>query len=392
MADGVLTRHRARVLALAATVLCCGIGAVASPRAAATVTRPAGAIASPDFVRSALARFNHYRVMAKLPPVTEDKAGDAAAAAHARYLVENKIIGGDAVFENAELSIYPRAEAWHNEKSGTGWYTNSGAAAGWDGVVLSSDDPNFTARELIDRLFSIPFEVVGLLNPQLFRVAGGKFCGDGRCVAVFVPHYGLPVKVHQKLYKGAQAFMWNTRLGVPLSWGRLRTPIEFPPDRSTTTITSYSARDFYNPLLSCTGYVQPTGAPIMIQFGAKRHGGSPRITNRSLTRDGTEIENCLVSGYTYKIPKPSPASASKPTGAAPSAKVKERNEKIVPRFIGRFLRFLGAAVIIPRKPLKPGLYKVSVTAGNKTYDWSFKVASPAAAPAPKNARVWLSGN
>ncbi len=390
MANGVLARHRARVLALAAAVLCSGIGAVASPQAVAAVTRPAGAITSPDFVRGALARLNHYREMAKLPPVTEDKAGDAAAAAHARYLVENKIIGGDAVFENAKLSIYPRAEAWHNEKSGTRWYTNAGADAGWDGVVLSSDDPNFTAKELIDRLFSIPFEVVTLLNPQLFKVAGGKFCGDGRCVAVFVPHYGLPVKVHQKLYKGAQAFMWNTRLGVPLSWGMLRTPIEFPPDRSTTNITSYSARDFYDPLLLCPGYVKPTGAPITIQFGAKRHGGPPRITNHSLTLGGTEIETCLVSGYTYKNPDPSPAAAPKPTAATTASK--ERNQKMLTRFIGRFLRFLGAAVIIPRKPLKPGLYKVSVTAGNKTYDWSFKVASPAAAPAPKNAKVTLSGN
>ncbi len=388
MAREGLARRRAKVLALVAAVAFCAITA-ARAHAAAASTHPAGAIASPDFIGDAIARLNHYRVMAKLPAVTDDKAGDAAAAAHARYLVENKIIAGDAVFESEQLSIYPHAAAWHNERLGTQWYSSASATAAWDGVVLSSDDPNLTGKELIDQLFSTPFQLVGLMHPQLFQVAGGTFCDNVRCVAVFVPHYGLPAKVHRKLYKGQEPLMWNSHLGVfPLSFGKLRKPIEFPPDGSITSITSYAGRDFYNPLLSCPGYAPPTGAPITIQFGAERRADSPsRITKHSLTREGTEIENCLVSGYTYKIPKQSPTSTSKPVSAIPSAKITERNEKILVAITAPFLRFLGAAVIIPRRPLKPGVYKVSVTAGDKTYDWSFTVAPPTRRPPGRQSRT-----
>jgi hypothetical protein len=39
------------------------------------------------------------------------------------------------------------------------------------------------------------------------------------------------------------------------------------------------------------------------------------------------------------------------------------------------LRQFGAIVIVPRKPLSPGGYAVAVTAGERQYSWSFRIAS-----------------
>lgn len=95
--------------------------------------------------------------------------------------------------------------------------------------------------------------------------------------------------------------------------------------------------------------------------------------------NGTQIANCLVSGYTYPAPKPAAARAPNQAEANYSAKVRQR-QKMLPRIVRPFLRFPGGAVMIPRRPLKPGTYKVSVTAGGDSYRWSFKVASPSASP------------
>ena len=42
------------------------------------------------------------------------------------------------------------------------------------------------------------------------------------------------------------------------------------------------------------------------------------------------------------------------------------------------LRFRGAVVIMPRNPLAPGQYTVSLEADSRPHRWSFTVAPPAA--------------
>ena len=118
---------------------------------------------------------------------------------------------------------------------------------------------------------------------------------------------------------------------------------------------SYPGRDYPDPLPSCPGYKSPTGAPISIQLG-EGYGpdGTLEVSSRSVSRDGVEIETCLITTASYH---------------GRSADQTELGK--------RALALIGAAIILPREPLSPGHYKVALKEADKVYEWSFTVATPA---------------
>ena len=119
-AGGARRRHRPS----AASSIAAAPGAAAATRAAIAVapqaTRPKARPARPRCAPW-LARLNHYRSLAGLPPVAEDPALSEGDALHARYLVKSYAeairrggIGGEA----------------HEENRASPWYTVKGADAG----------------------------------------------------------------------------------------------------------------------------------------------------------------------------------------------------------------------------------------------------------------------
>lgn len=186
-----------------------------------------------------------------------------------------------------------------------------------------------------------PFHRLWILSPTLTRVGYGEFCEKKYCVAAL------------DLGSGAETH----RGPAPLA-----APIEFPPDKSTITRNSF-AGEWPSPLTSCPGYSFPAGVPATIQLGAMVDA---KLSEYQITRDGHGVESCGVDGTNYQ----NPVSAEQERGRA-------------------ILMQLGAAMIIPRYPLKPGNYSVTATLNDRAYQWSFTVAGNAggAAAVHKDAPI-----
>ncbi len=320
-------------------------------------SNPTSTGAPPDFAASANARVNYYRAMAKLPPVVDDSAMSAAAYNHARYLVKNGIVGGDIVLEKQQLHIQIPQDAVKLEVKRRPFYTDEGASAGMNAVILTARKIDLSGAEFVDRVMTMPFSGLIPMVPQFALVGLGAYCDPGQCAIVIPARYGLEKSVRIGLYDGpASDRLWNSSLGpVPAEKGRLKSPVEFPPDGATVDLQSYPGRDYPDPLPSCPGFKAPTGAPISIQLG-EGYGpeGSLEVSSHFVSRDGVEIEACLITAASY---------------AGRNADETE---------IGKLgLERIGAAIIIPREPLAPGRYKAALKEAEKLYEWSFTVAAPA---------------
>jgi len=341
-----------------AILLCFVLATRAAAQQTAATTSPG---VPSDFTESAKARVNYYRAMAKLPPIVDDAAISAGAVKHARYLVKNGIAGGDIVLDNKQLHFQIPQDAFRWEDKGKPFFTDNGASAGRNAVVLTASEINLSGADLVDLLMTMPFSGLIPMVPQ-FSVAGlGAYCDPGQCAIVIAYRFALEKSVRIALYDGpASDRLWNPGLGlIPMETGRLRTPVEFPPDGATVNLQSFAGEDFPDPLSSCPGYKTPTGTPISIQLG-QGYGtdDSLEVSSAFVTRDGAEIETCLITSASYMGRDSSQTQAGK-TGLAT----------------------VGAAVILPREPLAPGQYKVALKEDGKLYDWSFTVAAPAPAAA-----------
>ena len=311
----------------------------------------------PDFASSANARVNYYRAMAKLPPVVNDSAISAGALNHARYLVKNGIAGGDIVLDKQRLHFEIPQDAFRWEDKGKPFYTDEGASAGRDAVVLAAREINISGAEFVDRMMTMPFSGLIPMVPQFSIVGLGAYCDPGQCAIVIPGRFALEKSVRIALYDGpASDRLWNPSLGlIPLETGRLRAPVEFPPDGATVDLQSYAGGDYPDPLSSCPGYKAPTGTPISIQLG-QGYGpdGSLEVSSDFVTRDGVEIETCLITAASY---------------ASRNAEQTEFGKAGLVR--------IGAAVLLPREPLASGHYKVAVKESGQLYEWGFTVAAPA---------------
>jgi hypothetical protein len=315
----------------------------------------------PDFASSAKARVNYFRAMAKLPPIVDDAAISAGALNHARYLVKNGIAGGDIVLDNRQLHFQTPQDAFRWEVKGKPFFTDDGASAGRNAVVLTTSEINLSGADFVDLLMTMPFSGLIPMVPQ-FSVAGlGAYCDPGRCAIVIPYCFALEKSVRIALYDGpASDRFWNPNLGfIPMETGRLNTPVEFPPDGATVNLQSFAGEDYPDPLSSCPDYKAPTGAPISIQLG-EGYGpdGTLEVSTNLVTRDGTEIATCLITASSY-------------VGRD------ETETKVGKSALAR----IGAAVILPREPLAPGHYKVALKEDDKIYEWSFTIAAPPPGPA-----------
>ncbi len=342
--------------------------------AALLLTLPAGAQppepsaspgVPPDFAASANARVNYYRAMAKLPPIVNDPVISAGALNHARYLVKNGIAGGDIVIGQQNIHFQIPQDSFRWEDKGKPYFTDDGASAGMGAVIVSAPQINLSGAEFVDRLMTMPLSGLIPMVPQFSIVGLGAYCDPGQCAIVIPGRWALAKPVRIALYDGpASDRMWNPNLGlIPLEKGRLRTPVEFPPDNATVNLQSFAGVDYPDPLSSCPGYKAPTGAPISIQLG-EGYGpdGSLEVSSDVVTRDGAELDTCLITAASYVG-----------RDAEQTEVGKARLERI------------GAAVILPREPLAPGNYKVALKESEKLYQWSFTVAAPAAPATPPAA-------
>ena len=300
---------------------------------------------------------NYYRAMAKLPPIVDDPAISAGAMNHARYLVKNGIAGGDIVLDKQQLHFQSPQDAFRWEEKGKPFYSDEGASAGRNAVVLTTPEISLSGTEFVDRLMTMPFSGLIPMVPQFSVVGLGAYCDPGQCAIVIPYRFALEKSVRIALYDGpASDRFWNPNLGlIPAETGRLRTPVEFPPDGSTVSLQSFGGADYPDPLASCPGYKAPTGTPISFQLGqGYGPGGTLEVSSNVVTRDSVEVETCLITAASYV-----------------------GRDTTQTEFGKAGLVRVGAAVMIPRGPLAPGHYKVALTESGKPYDWSFTIAAPA---------------
>ncbi len=313
--------------------------------------------APPDFAASAKARLNYYRAMAKLPAIVDDSVMSAGAYDHARYLVNNGIGGGDIVLEKQQLRFEIPQDAFRFEVKGKPFYTDEGASAGRHAVIVTAREISLSGAAFVDRLMTMPFSGLIAMVPQFSTAGLGTYCEPGDCAIVIMYRFRLEKSVRLALYDGpASDRLWNPGLGlIPEETGRLKSAVEFPPDGATVALQSYRGPDYPDPSPSCPGYKAPTGSAISIQLG-EGYGpdGSLEVSSHFVSRDGVEIETCLITAASYNGRNADETEIGK-----------------------QGLARIGAAIILPREPLAPGHYKVALKEAGKLYEWSFTVATPA---------------
>lgn len=270
-----------------------------------------------------LDELNRLRKTGGLEPVAEDSTLSSDCVAHAKYLVEQGP-ATDAQFEAYKSSI---GLAAHHEDPASPHYSAAGAACTTGG----EETPGFSrsndvawGRDPINDLdglfYDAPFHRLSLLAPWA-TVAGYGTYGD------------FPRRA------GSLALRGEGGIGSPL--------ILFPTDGSIVPVGQVDSFEVPNPLASCPGYALPIGLPITIQLGSGYRG---RMESYSVEGPAGAVETCGFDWLTYRNPDPS---------------TQEQARKV--------LQMFGAIVLIPRRPLAGGGYRVSVATGRQTFKWSFTV-------------------
>jgi uncharacterized protein YkwD len=255
----------------------------------------------------------YYRASARLPGLAEDTSWSAGAFDHARYMVKNDVLSP-------------------SEETATPWYTGEGAAAGPNGNLMISDNVNLSDQKALDFWMAKPFHALGLLDPALLVTGFGSFREDA---GAFDPYkMGAVVDVRRGLG------------GIP---GSVQFPIKWPEHNATVYLTSYDGAEQPDPLSSCSGYSPPSGLPIILQLGPGSF--TPVVTAHSFRRGATSLAHCIFSETDYA----NSISSLQSLGRA-------------------LLNASDAIVLIPKLPLTPGAYTVSITASGQTATWTFTVA------------------
>jgi hypothetical protein len=298
------------------------INAIAVAHAGAVPTMPVVPGSMPPTVPTPpwLDALNQYRAISGLAPVANDLATSVADAAHARYLVENY---KDAIRHSVDLGA-----KMHEEDPSNRWYTSAGASAAdhsdvaqWPGPI-----PPPSPTWAIDGWISGPFHRLSMLNPRLRAASQGDWCEGTLCIVALNVVAGADV----------------TEPGTSLA-----TPVRFPGMDATLTMNS-SEFEWPDPVSACPGYTTPSGLPITLQVAFFK---SIKLDDFSLKLDGSPIESCGIDSTTY---------------VNPDLQAQRRGRDILTAF--------GAVVVVPRIPLAPGKYDVSITANGQPYSWSFTIA------------------
>jgi len=210
----------------------------------------------------------------------------------------------------------------HDEVPGKPGYTAEGDAAGNNGNVAVSSAFGTSARSHIELWMTGPFHAIGVLRPQLQRIGYGQ-CDD----------------TATSPWRSAATLDVLHGLGPSLP----RTePVLFPGNGSTTNLAKFVV-ETPDPLAFC-GWTGPAGLPVIALMPETVGGGA----NATITGPAGPVQTCTLSDQNTN-------------GTAQA-----------------ILRGDHAVVAIPRAPLAPGTYTVTVTTAARTVTWSFTV-DPAAA-------------
>ncbi|MCU1362001.1 MAG: hypothetical protein JWN99_3290 [Ilumatobacteraceae bacterium] len=210
----------------------------------------------------------------------------------------------------------------HDELPGNPGYTPEGDLAGNNGNVAVSSAYGASARSHLELWMTGPFHAIGMLRPNLQKVGFGK-C-DNQATSPWRSGATLDV------LRGLGAKTPQT------------APILFPGNGSTTSLNKFVV-ETPDPLAFC-GWTGTAGLPVIALMPE------------------------AVSGAVS-------ATISGPNGPLPTCALSQQNTTEVAKQI---LQGDNAVVAIPRAPLDPGTYTVTVTTQARTVTWSFTV-DPAAA-------------
>jgi uncharacterized protein YkwD len=255
----------------------------------------------------------YYRASARLPGLAEDAAWSAGAFEHARYMVRNDVLSA-------------------SQDPATPEYSEAGAAAAPNSNLMLSDDAGLSDQRALDFWMAKPFHALGLIDPALRITGFGSFREDE---GIFDP-YKMGAVV-------------DTRRGLGGIPGEVQFPIKWPEHNSTVYLTSYDGAEQPDPLSHCSGFSPPSGLPIILQLGPGDI--TPAVTAHSLRRGASSLPHCIFSEVDYN------------------------NSIAALQALGRgLLNASDAIVLIPKQPLTPAAYTVSITANGQTTTWTFTVA------------------
>ena len=257
-----------------------------------------------------LATLNLYRHLANLPVVTERTEWSAGDQAHATYTAKEDTVG-------------------HTEEPTSPSYTAAGAEAAANGNVAGHSSPDQGFGWAIDTWMTGPFHALGIIDPRLAESG-----------------FGIAHDNSGSVQTGAVLDVIRGRSGTvsPATF-----PIVYPADGMALPLDRYAGNELPDPLAPCAGYSQPSGPPIIIQFGSGTP--TPLITDIMLTHDGTALSLCAYDANSY-------------TNGDAASQANARN----------VLANRSAVVIMPKAPFTAGAtYRVDMTVDGVPRSWTFTV-------------------
>ena len=210
--------------------------------------------------------------------------------------------------------------AAHDETPGTPYYTTSGDVAGNSGNIAVTTNISATDNWPIDFWMGAPFHAMAMMDPRLTTTGFGAY--------------------RENRASGWDAgFTLDTSRGNPFSGGKY--PVFWPGNGKTVPLRTYSGNEYPNPLQACPGYSGTVGLPVFVEVGG--NVSTTAGSTHSFTGNGAALAHCVIDS----------------SNAA----------------VGSYLKWRGGVIVIPQKPLQPGVtYVVTVTVNNVVRTWSFSVS------------------
>jgi hypothetical protein len=302
-------------LGLPLAALLAGLGLSPGVAASAPV-RAAEHVVSGDW----LGEVNYYRVATGLAPVGDERAWDQGIRSHLVYLAKTPA----SYLTGTYASL-------HTENPASPYYTAAGAKEAASSNLFYGEF-GFTPRDFIDGWLSAPFHAVGILRPQLKLVAFAYSAGTGDA--------GLDVIS-----------------GLDYAQSLPKTPVMFPGPGAPTNLSTFRGES-PDPLQTCgwEKLTEAVGLPLVLLLPSPPLAG---LTAR-LDRPGGVIETnangglCVVDSHTF-VP-------SDPIYGPTALDI---------------LKGDNAVFLVPRAPLTPGNYFVSVgQPGHPEISWEFRNTEP----------------
>lgn len=255
---------------------------------------------------------NIFRTEANLPHLLENTTWSNDSALHSRYMTYTGDLG-------------------HSENANSQYYTSEGAVAGENGNIAAGYVGSDPYKWAFNYWMSAPFHAIPMIDPQLQTTGFSEY---------------RDVSGEQPL-----TATLDVRRGLGPLPESISYPILYPRDGGLTWVLRYSLPEFPEALSTCTGYTQPTGAPIILQIGDGRE--IPNVTATSLFRDGEYLAHCRFDETNFTHPN----------------EFRQKSARLI-------LDNRDAIVIIPQQPLLPDSnYSVRVDSNGQTYTWSFRTAA-----------------